>query len=189
MCGSVQTFHVGREELSNVFLVSSIRSELCGLPLSAYCGPNLHRLSNSECFLTHFLCFYVGIHLLVNQPGINHRCVNQVTENSKIPFLISISMWKLPMLLLGKSTFPMWLIYVDTSIEYDISTCSFFFLTNCLICEFSSSPTNVEMQATLLLSSNVKSGTLPESTSVEYSCGGRGGGTFFFILFHGKFTV
>jgi len=35
-----------------------------------------------------------------------------------------------------------------------------------------SSPTNAEMQATLLLSSNVKSGKLPESTSVEYSCGG-----------------
>lgn len=72
-----------------VFLGSSIRSELCGLPLSVYFGPNLHRLSNSECFLIQFLCFYVGIHLLVHQPGINHRCVNQVTENSKIPFSVS----------------------------------------------------------------------------------------------------
>jgi len=80
---------VGREELLNVFLGSSISSELCGLPLSAYCGPNLHRFSNSECFLTQFLCVYVGIKLLVQQPGINHRCVNKETENSKIPFSVS----------------------------------------------------------------------------------------------------
>jgi len=80
---------MGGKELLKVFLGSSIRSELCGLPLSVYFGPNLHRLSNSECFLTQFLCFYVGIHLLVQQPGINHRCVNQVTENSKIPFSVS----------------------------------------------------------------------------------------------------
>lgn len=89
LCGSVQTFRVRREELLNVFLGFSIRSELCGLPLCAYCGPNLHTLSDSECLLTQFLCFYIGIHLLVQQPGINHRCVNQVTENSKITLSVS----------------------------------------------------------------------------------------------------
>jgi len=89
LCGTVQTFPAGREELLNIFLGSSIRSELRGLPLSAYCGPNLHRLSNYEWFLTQFLCFSVGIHLLVQQPGINHRCVNEVKENSKIPFSVS----------------------------------------------------------------------------------------------------
>jgi hypothetical protein len=92
------------------------------------------------------------------------------------------------MLLVSKSTFPMWLIYTDTSIGHDISTGSFFFLSNCLICDLDSSTTNVEMQATLLFSLNLKSGTLPESTSVKYSCGKK---IYFVfqILFSGKFTV
>jgi hypothetical protein len=55
------------------------------------------------------------------------------------------------------------------------------FIPNCLICDLGSSPTNVEMQATMLLSLNVKSETLPESTYVEYSC--EKNSVFFFLIF------
>ena len=60
--------------------------------------------------------------------------------------------------------------YTDTAAGHDISTCSFFFLSNCLMCDMGSSTTNVEIKAILLLSLTVKSETLPESTSVAYSC-------------------
>jgi len=56
----------------------------------------------------------------------------------------------LPVLLLSKSTFWMWLLYTDTTAGHDISKWFFYFLLYCLICNLSNSPTNIEMRSTLL---------------------------------------
>jgi hypothetical protein len=92
-----------------------------------------------------------------------------VIENSKIPFFGSHLSVKSPCIT-AKSTIPMWLLYTDTITGHDISTCSFSFLSNHLICDLGSSSINVEMTAILLLSLNITAETLTESKFVAYSC-------------------
>jgi len=103
---------------------------------------------NSESLQIHYTRSCLGRHLTVQHPAIDHNFVNQVVEN--IIFLDLILVRNLPVLLLSKSTFRMWLLYTDTTACHDISTCIFFFLLYCHICDLGSLPTNIEMSSTLL---------------------------------------
>ena len=92
-----------------------------------------------------------------------------VTENSKKHFLDLILMWKLPVLMSSKSTFPMWLLYTDTIFGHVISTCSFFLPIKSPHLWLGNSSINVEMRAPLLLYLNITGATLTESNFVAYS--------------------
>jgi hypothetical protein len=76
----------------------------------------------------------------------------------------------LPVFLLGKSTFWMWLLYTDSPAGCDISTWFFFFLLYRHICDLGSSPTNIEMRSTVLFHLNVTAETFTESKFLAYSC-------------------
>ena len=77
---------------------------------------------NSESLWIYYVCFFLGCHFLLQHLGIDHNYVNEVMENSKLPFIGSHLSWNLPVFLLSKSTFWMWLLYTNTTAGYDIST-------------------------------------------------------------------
>jgi len=76
---------------------------------------------NSESLQIHYTCFCLGGHIPLQQPGIYHNCVNQVIENSKLQFIGSHLSENLPVFLLSKLAFWMWLLYADTTVGLDIS--------------------------------------------------------------------
>jgi hypothetical protein len=72
----------------NVFVASSTLSEIRSLPvfrLQSQFAQAFGKI-NSECFLIHCTCSFLGAHLPVQHPHIDHGCVNQVIENSKLGY-------------------------------------------------------------------------------------------------------
>jgi len=97
---------------------------------------------NSESLQIHYTCSCLGGHFPVQHPGIDHNCVNQVIENSKLPFIGSHLSENLPVFVLSKLMFWMWLLYTDTTAGHDISAWSF--SSYCHICDLGNLPTNVQ---------------------------------------------
>ena len=75
----------------------------------------------------------------------------------------------LPVFLLCKSTFWIWLLYTDTNAGHDISTWFFSFLLYHHICNLCISPTNIEMRLTVLFYLNITAEAITESKFVAYS--------------------
>jgi hypothetical protein len=114
-------------------------------------------------------CSFIGTHLSVQHPSNDYSHINQVTENSKIPFFGSHLNVNSPCIMLSKSPFPMWLLYTNTRAGHAISTCSLFLPIKSPHLWLGSSSTNANMRAPVLLYFNITGGTLTESNFVAYS--------------------
>jgi hypothetical protein len=144
--GLVRTYLVVREETECLCCFSCVRTPWSAcVQTVVLTGTGFGKL-NSESLQIHYTCLCLGRHLPVQHPGIGHSYVNQVIENT----IFKSHLRNLPVLLLSKSTFWMWLLYTDTTVGHDISTWFFFFLLYRHICDLGSSPTNIEMRLTLL---------------------------------------
>jgi len=83
----VRTYLVVREETECLFcFFSCVRTPWSAcVQTVVLTGPGLDKI-NSESLQIHYTCFCLGRYLLLQHPGVDHNYVNQVIENSKLPF-------------------------------------------------------------------------------------------------------
>ena len=127
----------GRDWMSLLLLQLCQNTMVC---LCADCSANWHRLWQNK-----FWEPADSLHLLLSLQTLAStapRHWSQLCQPSgrKYHFLDLILVRNLPVLLSSKSTFRMWLLYTDTTAGCDISTCIFFLLLYCHICNLGSSP-------------------------------------------------
>jgi hypothetical protein len=98
--------------------------QLCQNTIVCLCAdwvPSLHRLLWNQFWMPsdslHVL--FLGTHLPLQHPHIDHSWFNQVIENSKYHFLDLNLVRNLPVFLLSKSTFWMWPLSTDTMAGHD----------------------------------------------------------------------
>ena len=87
LCGWVRTYLVVSEETEYLCcFLSCVRTPQSASVQTVVLTCMDFGKINSESLRIHYTCSCLGGHLPVRHPGIDHCCVNQVIENSKLPF-------------------------------------------------------------------------------------------------------